>query len=96
VPLGLCCCPSTAGLILAVVYGQFHYAVDALAGLILAAMMLGIMPDRGSDRAATRAGRRITGVESGSQRLVVHVHVGHRHRNRRPAHRPHEVPQVCW
>ncbi len=35
--------PFTAGLILAVVYGQFHYAVDALAGLMVAAGMLGIM-----------------------------------------------------
>jgi hypothetical protein len=35
--------PFTAGLILAVVYGQFHYAVDALAGLMVAASMLGIM-----------------------------------------------------
>jgi len=26
-----------------VVYGQFHYAVDALAGLIVAALMLGVM-----------------------------------------------------
>ena len=41
--LGLVLLPFTAGLILAVVYGQFHYAVDALAGLIVAAMMLGVM-----------------------------------------------------
>jgi len=41
--LGLVLLPFTAGLLLAVVYGQFHYAVDALAGLIVAAMMLGIM-----------------------------------------------------
>jgi len=41
--LGLVLLPFTAGLILAVVYGQFHYAVDALAGLMVAAMMLGIM-----------------------------------------------------
>ncbi|HMG18158.1 MAG TPA: phosphatase PAP2 family protein, partial [Gemmatimonadales bacterium] len=41
--LGLVLLPFTAGLILAVVYGQFHYAVDALAGLMLAAAMLGIM-----------------------------------------------------
>ena len=42
-PLGLVLLPFTAGLILAVVYGQFHYAVDALAGLMVAAVMLGIM-----------------------------------------------------
>ena len=41
--LGLVLLPFTAGLILAVVYGQFHYAVDALAGFMVAALMLGIM-----------------------------------------------------
>ena len=41
--LGLVLLPFTAGLLLAVVYGQFHYAVDALAGLIVAALMLGLM-----------------------------------------------------
>jgi hypothetical protein len=44
-------------LILAVVYGQFHYAVDALAGFIVAAVMLGVMqtaeaPDTEANRAA--------------------------------------------
>ena len=42
--LGLVLLPFTAGLILAVVYGQFHYAVDALAGLVVAAVILAIMP----------------------------------------------------
>jgi len=28
---------------MAVVYGQFHYAVDALSGLVLAGLMLGLM-----------------------------------------------------
>jgi membrane-associated phospholipid phosphatase len=41
--LGLVLLPFTAGLTLAVVYGQFHYAIDALAGLMVAALMLGIM-----------------------------------------------------
>ena len=41
--LGLVLLPFTTGLILAVVYGQFHYAVDALAGLMVAALMLGVM-----------------------------------------------------
>jgi hypothetical protein len=41
--LGLTLLPFTIGLILAVVYGQFHYAVDALSGLMVAALMLGIM-----------------------------------------------------
>ncbi|HEY3280471.1 MAG TPA: phosphatase PAP2 family protein [Gemmatimonadales bacterium] len=41
--LGLMLLPFTTGLILAVVYGQFHYAVDAMAGLVVAAVMLGVM-----------------------------------------------------
>ncbi len=39
-PLGLALAPFTLGLIFAVVYGQFHYAVDALAGLVVAAVVL--------------------------------------------------------
>jgi membrane-associated phospholipid phosphatase len=35
-PLGLALMPFTIGLVLSVVYGQFHYAVDAVAGLIVA------------------------------------------------------------
>ncbi len=41
--LGLVLLPFTAGLILAVVYGQFHYAVDAMAGLVVAALTLAVM-----------------------------------------------------
>jgi membrane-associated phospholipid phosphatase len=41
--LGLVLLPFTGGLILAVVYGQFHYAVDAMAGLVVAALMLAVM-----------------------------------------------------
>src|SRR6266699_2558512 len=63
--LGLVLLPFTAGLILAVVYGQFHYAVDALAGLIVAALMLGVM-----QTAEATAQQRVPvadyGVESGS------------------------------
>ncbi len=40
--LGLVALPLTTGLVLAVVYGQFHYAVDALAGLALAAVTLAV------------------------------------------------------
>jgi membrane-associated phospholipid phosphatase len=47
--LGWVLLPFTAGLILAVVYGQFHYAVDALAGLVVAAVMLGIMQTAEAD-----------------------------------------------
>jgi membrane-associated phospholipid phosphatase len=42
-PLGWLLLPFTAGLVLAVVYGQFHYAMDALSGLVLGATMLGVM-----------------------------------------------------
>jgi membrane-associated phospholipid phosphatase len=54
--LGLVLLPFTAGLILAVVYGQFHYAVDALAGLIVAALMLGVMQT--AEAAAPHGARR--------------------------------------
>jgi membrane-associated phospholipid phosphatase len=56
-PLGLVLLPFTAGLILAVVYGQFHYAVDALAGLMLAALTLGAM-----QTAEATAPRRLEGA----------------------------------
>lgn len=35
-PLGLMLAPFTVGLVLSVVYGQFHYAADAVAGLLVA------------------------------------------------------------
>jgi len=38
--LGLVLMPFTIGLVLSVVYGQFHYAVDAVAGLIVALAVL--------------------------------------------------------
>ncbi|HYK09795.1 MAG TPA: phosphatase PAP2 family protein [Gemmatimonadales bacterium] len=41
--LGLVLAPFTVGLVLAVVYGQFHYALDALSGLMLAGVMLAVM-----------------------------------------------------
>lgn len=34
-PLGLALAPFTLGLVLSVVYGQFHYGVDAVAGLFV-------------------------------------------------------------
>jgi hypothetical protein len=36
-PLGLALAPLTIGLIFGVVYGQFHYGVDALSGIVVAA-----------------------------------------------------------
>jgi membrane-associated phospholipid phosphatase len=41
--LGRTLLPFTTGLIPATVYGQFHYAVDALAGLAVAALVLVVM-----------------------------------------------------
>ncbi|HVH66227.1 MAG TPA: phosphatase PAP2 family protein [Gemmatimonadales bacterium] len=38
--LGLVLTPLTLGLVLSVVYGQFHYAVDAVAGLLVAFAVL--------------------------------------------------------
>ena len=38
--MGLALAPLTLGLVLSVVYGQFHYAVDALAGLFVAGAVL--------------------------------------------------------
>ena len=66
--LGWTLLPFTAGLILAVVYGQFPYAVDALAGLVVAAAMLGVMQTAEApvpQRAAPVRSREY-GVESGS------------------------------
>lgn len=41
-PLGLVLLPATIGLTLGVVYGQFHYGVDALAGLAIGLGVLGV------------------------------------------------------
>ena len=42
-PLGVALLLPTTGLVLAVVYGQFHYGVDALSGLLVAGIMLAVM-----------------------------------------------------
>jgi membrane-associated phospholipid phosphatase len=63
-PLGWVLLPFTAGLTLAVVYGQFHYAVDALAGLMVAAAILGIMQTAEAD-APRRVPVANLGVEPG-------------------------------
>jgi hypothetical protein len=39
-PLGLALAPLTIGLVFGVVYGQFHYGVDALSGIIVAGAVL--------------------------------------------------------
>ncbi|HEY7193201.1 MAG TPA: phosphatase PAP2 family protein [Gemmatimonadales bacterium] len=63
--LGLVLVPFTIGLILAVVYGQFHYAIDALGGLMVAALMLGIMQTAEATEPEPLAVANY-GVESGS------------------------------
>jgi membrane-associated phospholipid phosphatase len=60
--LGLVLAPFTAGLILAVVYGQFHYAVDALSGLLLAAAVLAVMQRRLILEPATAPASSVVGV----------------------------------
>lgn len=60
--LGLVLAPFTAGLILAVVYGQFHYAVDALSGLLLAAAVLAVMQRRLILEPATVPASSVVGV----------------------------------
>ena len=52
-PLGLALAPFTLGLVISVVYGQFHYAVDAVAGLVVAALVLGAENVYARARAAT-------------------------------------------
>lgn len=41
-PLGWALLPLTVGLTLGVVYGQFHYAVDAISGLVAAGVVLSV------------------------------------------------------
>ena len=52
-PLGAALLPAAALLALATVYGQFHYAVDALAGALVAAVALIADRRAGYDRAPT-------------------------------------------
>lgn len=54
--LGLVLAPFTIGLVLSVVYGQFHYAVDALAGLVVAA---GVLVSQWVYRAAPASARAV-------------------------------------
>jgi membrane-associated phospholipid phosphatase len=54
-PLGLLLTPFTLGLILSVVYGQFHYAVDAVAGLFVAFAVLASQYIYGTETEPRRA-----------------------------------------
>jgi len=53
--LGLLLTPLTIGLVLSVVYGQFHYAVDAVAGLIVAFAVFASQYVYGAERERARA-----------------------------------------
>jgi membrane-associated phospholipid phosphatase len=54
-PLGLALAPVTLGLVFGVVYGQFHYGVDALAGIVVAvAVWLSLNSAMWPDRAPAR------------------------------------------
>jgi membrane-associated phospholipid phosphatase len=61
-PLGLLLLLPTAGLVLAVVYGQFHYGIDALTGLVLGGIMLAVMQRRRSAEATVTAPESVVGV----------------------------------
>src|SRR2546425_5341078 len=53
-PLGFVLTPFTIGLVLSVVYGQFHYAVDAVAGLIVAFAVFASQYVYGAEREQAR------------------------------------------
>ena len=61
-PLGVALLLPTSGLVLAVVYGQFHYAVDALSGLLVAGILLAVMQRSRAAEAAARSGESVVGV----------------------------------
>ena len=61
-PLGFALLLPTTGLVLAVVYGQFHYGVDALTGLLLAGVMLAVMQRARVAEMPARAGESVVGV----------------------------------
>jgi PAP2 superfamily protein len=61
-PLGFALLIPTAGLVLAVVYGQFHYGVDALSGLLLAGVMLAVMQRGRAAEVPARAAESVVGV----------------------------------
>ena len=61
-PLGLVLLLPTVGLLLAVVYGQFHYGVDALTGLVLAGIMLALMQRVRAEEASAPVAKSVVGV----------------------------------
>ncbi len=61
-PLGLGLLVPTVGLVLAVVYGQFHYGVDALSGLLLAGVMLAVIQREAAVPVPAPARESVVGV----------------------------------
>lgn len=61
-PLGFALLLPTTGLVLAVVYGQFHYGVDALSGLLVAGVMLAVMQRGRPAEVPAPAGESVVGV----------------------------------
>jgi PAP2 superfamily len=61
-PLGFALLVPTTGLVLAVVYGQFHYGVDALSGLLLAGITLAVMQRGRVEEVPARANDSVVGV----------------------------------
>jgi PAP2 superfamily len=61
-PLGFALLVPTTGLVLAVVYGQFHYGVDALSGLLVAGLMLAVMQRGRVVEVPARAQDSVVGV----------------------------------
>jgi membrane-associated phospholipid phosphatase len=61
-PLGVALLLPTSGLVLAVVYGQFHYAIDALSGLLLGGIMLAVMQRSRATETAARSDESVVGV----------------------------------
>jgi hypothetical protein len=61
-PLGIALLLPTIGLILAVVYGQFHYGVDALSGLLVAGIMLAVMQRSGPVAVPSPTRESVVGV----------------------------------
>ena len=57
--------PFTIGLVLSVVYGQFHYAVDAVAGLFVAGAVLVSQAIYGTAPAPARSPLAERGFETG-------------------------------
>jgi len=61
-PLGVALLLPTIGLLLAVVYGQFHYGVDAVSGLLVAGIMLAVMQRSGLVTELAPARKSVVGV----------------------------------